>query len=193
MILTCDECGVSFTWYSKGARKQKRHFCSVACRYSRPRPHTPVVDRFWSKVQKSDGCWLWMGSRSNQGYANFYVDGVRKLSHRFAWELTNGPIPSGLLVCHKCDNPPCVNPDHLFLGTSTDNMRDAAAKGRIHGGNGVRGEAHRCAKLTEDDVRRIREVATDKTCSHTALAREYGISVPAVQQVVYRKTWRHVA
>lgn len=90
-----------------------------------------VESRFWSKVQKTDDCWLWRATRFPKGYGQIKIKGRRRLAHRVAWELTNGPIPDGLQVCHHCDNPPCVRPDHLFLGTQSDNIQDAVSKGRM--------------------------------------------------------------
>ncbi len=87
---------------------------------------------FWSKVDLSSGeCWIWTGTRGPQGYGRIRVGGRRSTgAHRFAWEIVRGPVPDGLFVCHRCDNPPCVRPDHLFLGTASDNAWDCARKGR---------------------------------------------------------------
>lgn len=94
-----------------------------------------IVARFWAKVNRTDGCWEWQASRNNYGYGLFHVGvgaagRIRSSAHRFAYELAHGPIPKGLNVCHSCDNPPCCNPAHLFLGTQRDNVLDAARKGR---------------------------------------------------------------
>ena len=142
--------------------------------------------RFEAKIQRSeDGCWLWLGSRNRRGYGYFYVNGGVVRAHRAAWEFANGPIPDGLLVCHTCDNPPCVRPDHLWLGTYVDNARDRDAKGRMP----VRaGEAQSAARLTEDAVRQIRA----SKLSQPALARQFGVSQRLIWAVLKGESWRHV-
>lgn len=89
--------------------------------------------RFWQKVKKTDNCWIWTSSKTNSGYGLFSrgLYGTKKVyAHRLSWEIHNGSLPGKLFVCHKCDNPPCINPEHLFLGTNSDNIRDCFAKGR---------------------------------------------------------------
>lgn len=103
-----------------------RH-CSMEC-YNKARTK-PVHERFWSKVDKSGECWIWTGVRQN-GYGSFWFEHGPKPAHRISWTLTHGPITDGLFACHRCDNPACVNPDHLFLGTAGDNARDMWSKGR---------------------------------------------------------------
>lgn len=110
-------------------------------------------------------------------------------AHRVSWMLANGPIPAGMVVCHRCDNPPCVNPDHLFLGTQIDNMRDRSKKGR---GNHRKGSRHGRAKLTEQDVRVIRSRYATGDWKQSDLAAEYGVSQPLIGHIVRRVTWRHI-
>lgn len=116
-----------------------------------PRRPKPVATRFWAKVEKTDGCWLWRASLNGNGYGQFALTAVRlpngkmppghmRIASRVAWELENGPIPAGMSVLHHCDNRRCVRPDHLFIGTQSDNMRDAFQKGR-HSMDAARAQA----------------------------------------------------
>lgn len=102
----------------------------------KPRKRRPIEDRFWEKVQKTDSCWLWTGSKQGRmGYGYLHIGGKKdrkpSRAHRLSWVIHNGPIPDGLYVLHKCDVPACVNPDHLFLGDHKANMQDCASKGRV--------------------------------------------------------------
>ncbi len=111
---------------------------TLAARAARPRKRAVVYGtpetRFWAKVGKTEGCWLWKGRRTESGYGHFGIrSGKMCRAHRFSFELAYGPIPSGMYICHHCDNPPCVRPDHLFVGTNSDNAKDAIAKGRPWG------------------------------------------------------------
>lgn len=152
-----------------------------------------IEERFWAKVSKSDGdgCWEWLGGLTGGGYGIF---GRQGMSHRFSWELHNGPIPENMQVCHHCDNRKCVRPDHLFLGTPKDNMQDCKAKGRLADPNTrARGEQAGSAKLTDATVRIIRERYKTGTVTLAQLAEEYGVSSSAIHLALIRHTWAHVS
>ena len=150
--------------------------------------------RFSSFVDKSDGCWTWTGAilKKMGGYGAFRLQGRTLGAHRASWVLMNGPIPAGLFVCHHCDNPACVRPDHLFLGTNADNVADMVAKGRQRDPIGMKGSAHPRAKVSERDVLEIRRRAMGGD-PRSALASEFGISASSLEHIISRRTWRHVA
>jgi len=160
----------------------------------KPRSYrAPIAERFWPKVQRggSTECWLWTVYRSRQGYGIFGLpgrEGGHALAHRVAWELVNGPIPDGFHVLHHCDNPPCVNPAHLFLGTDADNSHDKVVKGRA---SHLRGEDSGMAKLTEQDVREIRRLSA-LGYEQRPLGRMFGVCKSAIGYIVRRETWKHV-
>ncbi len=139
--------------------------------------------RFWARVKKSDGCWLWQGSKLVSGYGSLKVPPKSWRAHRLAWTLTYGDIPEGLNVCHKCDTPLCVNPSHLWLGTQAANNADRDAKGRSR--------PYCFAKLTESDVRQIR-IGLEQGETQVVLARRYGVTSPQISYIKNRKTWKHV-
>jgi hypothetical protein len=146
---------------------------------------------FWKKVLKTDSCWLWQGSVNNKGYGEIKARDAVYYVHRYSWEIHRGSIPDKLCVLHICDTPTCVNPEHLFLGTQADNMRDMYAKGRDYRGPKTTiGEKHGMAKLTEEEVRTLRSYP--KGTSPTLLADKFGISLTHVWQVRSRKVWRHI-
>ena len=96
------------------------------------------ISRFWSKVDITDDCWEWTACKTSFGYGQLGIDGIMTNAHRISWEISNGPIPDGMVICHKCDNPGCVNPDHLFAGTHKDNIADCISRG-MRGCTGFRG------------------------------------------------------
>jgi hypothetical protein len=138
------------------------------------------VKRFWSRVNVlgPKDCWEWQGGKANSGHGRFWFDGKQIPAHRAAYLIEVGEIPEGLNVCHSCDNPPCVNPRHLWLGTQAENLQDMCDKGRHVG----------CRKLTEDDVRAIR-ASNDSSAD---LAKHYGMTYHAIWAVRAHRTWRAV-
>jgi hypothetical protein len=134
------------------------------------------------------GCREWTGATDRGGYGNVKFFGRATGTHRVAWILENGDIPHGLWVLHRCDNPLCCNPDHLFLGTRRDNIEDMIAKGRKAV---LPGSKHPNAKLYEESVRRIRE-ASLFGAKRKDLARLYGVIPANISMIVTRQSWRHV-
>lgn len=159
--------------------------------------HTPVqirgdlAARFWSKVDKRnpDECWVFTaGGVVRSGHRMMWVDGGMRGAHRVSWELHHGPIPDGMSVCHRCDNPPCVNPAHLFLGTPTENTADRDAKGRHVA---LPGSDNGAAKLTEDDVREIRRML-DNRVPQRRIAQRFGVHQTLISLINVGKAWTHV-
>jgi hypothetical protein len=164
-----------------------------------------VASRFWSKVVWTEGCWEWRGPRDENGYGRLMIkradepDQVKawspRLAHRVSWQINRGPISDGLCVLHRCDNPPCVNPEHLFLGTMKDNTADMMAKkrdgARTHPERVPRGESHGRAKLTSAQVVDIRAQAAAGT-PMPSIAQAFCISNTHAHYIVKRKVWRSV-
>lgn len=175
-----------------------------------------VAERFWKKVNKDapGGCWLWTGATFDNGYGHLSEGGEckhRLLAHRVSYELHNGPIPDGLLVCHNCpdgDNPRCVNPDHLWFGTPADNNQDMRGKGRAWWQTRPRtekvkpppkvrvparllGEDNPRSKLKSDDIQAIRRRVSMGE-HRPAIAREYGVTNEAIYAIVTRRVWTHL-
>lgn len=152
-------------------------------------PNIPVETRFWAKVRKTRGCWHWLASKSHNGYGQFHAPGMTR-AHRFVYELLVGPIPSGLSVLHICDNPSCVNPKHLFLGTIRDNQADKVAKDRQ-----AKGEAIGVSKLTEKEVLEIRKRYRRKAyhkSNTNQLATEFGVTPVMICYIINRTSWKHI-
>lgn len=172
-IRKCKDCGIQVNRGSERCFK-----CSSAFKV------VPLATRFHKYVEKSNSCWKWKGGVS-AGYGMFGSRGA----HRIAWTIYRGEIPSGIFVCHRCDNPLCVNPDHLFLGTHSENMKDMKAKGRS---NYISGEQSPKSKLTEKDVKNIRKSYKRNIVTMRSLADRYGVSMGAIQSVLNRTNWKHI-
>ena len=165
---------------------------------------------FMSQIEATDsGCWLWVGTKTRAGYGSPRIEGKHRRAHRVVYEMIVGPIPEGLSVLHKCDVRNCCNPDHLYVGTQADNMRDmqlrgrnghythpeATPRGRRHGHythpESYRGERNGKAKLTEDQVR-ITRMAAKQGITQRTLAQHFGVSQPTIYSIIHRKTWTYL-
>ena len=197
---------------------QHRRFCKGHDKAPVPTA-AETEQRFWTKVNKSspDGCWEWQGGRARHGYGKFSLTHrITITAHRYSYELSRGPIPDGLCVCHRCDNPPCCNPDHLFLGTVAENNADRDKKGhvargersphRLHPESYPRGDAHYARRvpgvrsgerngrhvLTEEQVREIRACWRLGGITGAALAAMYGLAPTSMSRILRGETWRNV-
>jgi hypothetical protein len=185
MTKDCPTCGKPFQ-----VTIHRKVYCSIPCHKNK---YVVNPDLFWEKVNKAapNGCWEWTGYRQKFGHGSLartepgqkpkYV-----LAHRHAWELLVGPIPEGACLLHKCDNPPCVNPDHCYIGDRLANARDKIARGRH-----AVGEATKCAVLNDEKVRLIRKLRAEGM-GYTAIGRQIGHKWGCVRDVCIGKFWRHV-
>ncbi len=184
------QCEWCLKLISNKYRPQK--FCCRLCRNigSHRGPRRLLAASFYSKVEKSKkakDCWKWLAAKSKFGYGKIRRPGGEDdTAHRVSWELHNGPIPEGQCVLHKCDNPSCTNPKHLFLGDTQDNKDDCVAKGRHS-----RGEKVNTAKLTEQEVLAIRE-ACAKGANKEKLATKYRVGRSTIFRIASRKIWKHI-
>lgn len=145
------------------------------------------AERFFAKVRKTPGCWEWKAGYFDKGYGAFRLGGKLRKAHRVSWEMHNGEIPEGLKVLHECDNPKCVRPEHLFLGTDQDNADDRAAKGRT-----AIGAACHKTKLTPENVREMRRLRVREGVPFYKLGERFGVSAPTAQRAISGLSWRHL-
>ncbi len=147
------------------------------------------IVEFWSNVDKSlgeSGCWMWRGKFTKRGYGYLVFGTVPVYTHRLSLFLSCGEMPNGMCACHKCDNPPCINPAHLFLGTHQENMQDATVKGRH-----ASGEKNGSSKLNWRLVGEIRELAKSKDWPCYKIAKKYGVNGMTIKAIVFNVTWKN--
>ena len=197
---TCQHCGASFTWRNRfvDAKHAPRRYCSNACRYAAGSGSRPFLERFWEKVDKNGPvpahrpelgpCWLWTGKLRAGGYGKIRRNGKALAAHRVSWELANNAELGPLLALHDCDNPACVNPDHLHAGTPLMNTQEMLERSRAIF---VRGESVGSAKLDDERVREIlrRHAAGE---SQADLGRTFGVSKRQIHKIVHRRSWKHL-
>lgn len=169
------------------------HLVLITCSDKTKKTVKPVKERFYNNIKiNSQGCWIWHGSKDKDGYGNFSFEGEQR-AHRVAYKLWIGEIPNGMMVCHHCDTPACVNPEHLFLGTAKDNTQDMIKKGRnIQRYIDRSGKNNGHAKLTEEDIQNIRALYGSKKFTHRSLAKKFNVSRTNIGSIVNNNLWQHV-
>lgn len=183
---TCPNCNGEFTFKRKRAPTV---FCSNECHNQSQKRQAKATlrERFYARTKVgNNGCIEWTAAKFHWGHGACTVARKQRKAHRVAWEIEHGPIQPGLVVCHRCDNPSCVNTAHLFLGTQLDNIRDASEKRRM-----AHGEQHGNSKLTKGDVIAIR-AEHESGATLVSIARRYSVTPANVRSVIRRWTWKHV-
>jgi len=187
IVRVCPECIKTFLTLPSYVDRGHGIYCCRAC-WRRSKQTKP--GDFWTRVDQSGECWLWTGGLAKRtGYGKCWYQGKEWRAHRLAWFLTHGPIPDNLLVCHNCpggDNPLCCRPDHLFLGTSLDNVRDMWQKGRA-----AYGEHSGMTKLTNEQVAVIRRLGAGGVPRRDIQAI-FHISRATVRRIVLGESWKHL-
>jgi DNA-binding transcriptional regulator YiaG len=210
----CLTCHASFVTYPSKISRGGGKYCSKPCAdYGKSHFSLAVLaDRFWSRVTKTETCWLWTGYTKLNGYGCLTVEKRPTYAHRMAYELTYGPMLPGLQCLHTCDTPACCRPDHLYAGTPYDNMRDmyerqrdidhtkpeSRPRGDRHGSRThpervARGERHGNAKLTDVDVREIRRLRREAHMTMQAIADVFGVSASIVHRILSGAGWKHIS
>lgn len=188
----CKHCGKSYT--VNNYKRNSSNYCSLGCKYIGS--CLPVDKRFWERVDRNGPiqphmntpCWQWTGTMESKGYGTMRVRGRPMKAHRLSLQI-HGINPGNMFVCHHCDNPACVNPDHLYLGSGMDNVKDMISRGRKRVTHGTDSSV---AKLTDDTVREIRELYATGKYSQSAIAEKYNVCQSLVSGIVRGRRWKHI-
>lgn len=187
--IKCDFCEREFNISQYRFNHSKSHFCSRVCKskYQIGKKKSLSLDDVLSMIDKKsdEECWPWFGSLQN-GYGSFYSNGKKNYVHIFMYKTFIGEIPDKMEVCHKCDNPPCANYHHYFLGTRVDNLMDMVSKGRHQ-----RGENHYLSSFIEQDIINIRKLHSNGE-TQRSIAKKYNVTFQTIWQIVNKKTWKHI-
>lgn len=181
VVLFCQYCEQAFLVHP--CKADRTRYCSILC---------GELARTWTRIDTSggpDACWEWQGARHRQGYGKVRRHGRDSFAHRLAYADTYGPIPADKQVNHKCNNPPCCNPRHLYAGTSSDNAGDAIRRGTKHY-TFLPGEAHCNAKLTEQDIKAI--LLFHGVLSSYKVSQKFPVSASNIRRIWARQQWKHV-
>ena len=179
----CLSCDMAYDVFPSRALRGNGVFCSRKCMKEYKNP----IKRFNRNIVKSQKCWNWKGHLTIFGYGHFFFNGKLEQAHRASYKLNIGEIPKGLCVCHSCDNRACVNPQHLWLGTYKDNVRDMMKKGR---GIKADSEDNGGAKLTWKQVERIRKIRKEKGIYYKDLAKIFSVHYSTIKNIILNKTWK---
>lgn len=182
----CKFCKINFL-----PNRKKQIFCSPICfgrDYSKKHNSINViVKRFWVNVKKTNKCWEWQLGKDKNGYGIFTIKGHSYKAHRISYQIINGKIPEKMCILHKCDNPLCVRPDHLFLGTLADNSIDMVMKGRS-----LFGEKNRKSKLKDSDILKIRSIYNKNKITQTEIANIFNVTQSMIGFIVRKENWIHI-
>jgi hypothetical protein len=179
----CRHCHAKFFRKPCEVKRGTHVYCSKECWHL---GHRNTPDKFHSRIKKTETCWLWTGTKRN-GYGVIKYEGVECRAHVLSYELKYGRILPGFIICHRCDNPCCVNPEHLFAGTHSDNMEDKLAKKRQ-----AKGSRQGHSKLIEPQVIEIRTNYTMVRETHKKIAARYGVKKGAIASILSRISWKHI-